>query len=174
MSFAEDGREVFRWVLDVASQIKSLNNYKVTSDIFDIDLSQAIREGSLRNVFSNQNDWLVHNIKTSKFIIFCVTPKYLQYIQAVNQDRQFGTRPGDQCQAIASENQLHTRFIYDQALSEYISNGSRNYRFIPVMFPGVTYNQIRDVALFAATKCFQYPEQLDALKEFLQSFNGNQ
>uniref|UniRef100_UPI00358FD8B8 E3 ubiquitin ligase TRAF3IP2-like isoform X2 n=1 Tax=Myxine glutinosa TaxID=7769 RepID=UPI00358FD8B8 len=54
-------------------------------------------------------------------IIMAVSPKYQEDVESVNDSDQHS---------------LQTRFIYQQLVNEYISNGSKNFRLIPVLFPG--------------------------------------
>lgn len=54
-------------------------------------------------------------------IIIAVSPKYRDDVESVND---------------SDDHSLQTRFIYQQLVSEYISNGSKNFRLIPVLFPG--------------------------------------
>ncbi|XP_033867087.2 E3 ubiquitin ligase TRAF3IP2 [Acipenser ruthenus] len=64
-------------------------------------------------------------------IIIVISPKYYETVKP--------------CQYISIKNDesaLHTVYIYKQLQNEYIQNGSKNFRFIPVLFPGAKRSHV--------------------------------
>ncbi|RXN00131.1 Adapter protein CIKS [Acipenser ruthenus] len=92
-----------------------------------------------------QNEYIQNGSKNFRFIpvlfpgakrkdyliIIVISPKYYETVKP--------------CQYISIKNDesaLHTVYIYKQLQNEYIQNGSKNFRFIPVLFPGAKRSHV--------------------------------
>ncbi|XP_041128161.1 uncharacterized protein LOC121327902 [Polyodon spathula] len=64
-------------------------------------------------------------------IIIVISPKYYETVKPC----QYNNIKND-------ESALHTVYIYKQLQNEYIQNGSKNFRFIPVLFPGAKRSHV--------------------------------
>ena len=110
----------------------------------------------------NRNQWIDDHFKRAAYILLCISPKYKEFVSTKwKEDNANGNS-----QAQPHHNRFHTRYIYDRARSEYIGNGSLNYRFLPVRFlnTGATMDHVPE--FLHATLCYTYPDGLD-LRTFL-------
>uniref|UniRef100_H2YE11 SEFIR domain-containing protein n=1 Tax=Ciona savignyi TaxID=51511 RepID=H2YE11_CIOSA len=94
------------------SQTLSHNHIKVKVDM----LEERVQSVSV-------SEWLDTALDDSDFVLICVSPGYMQEIEG-------HTKKDNSLRA------LNTTYIYRRILSEYISQASRNYRFIPVILSG--------------------------------------
>lgn len=95
------------------------------------------------------SSWLDDNIQKCDFVIVCVSPSYKA--EVAQQDLLETPDP----------HSLHTRYIYSRLLTEYIQNGSRNYRFIPVLMGGATRRDLP--SWFLDTNVYEWPQQYEAI-----------
>ena len=61
----------------------------------------------------------------SNFVLICISPNYKFVVD--------GQPPTN---GVQNENAINTQYIYRRIHAEYISQGSKNYRFIPVLVSG--------------------------------------
>ncbi|XP_067897139.1 E3 ubiquitin ligase TRAF3IP2-like isoform X2 [Heterodontus francisci] len=73
----------------------------------------------------NKIDWMERYINDKGYlIIIVISPKYWEAVTSQNFDVK------------NDEHSLNTVFIYKQLQNEFIQNGSKNFRFVPILFPG--------------------------------------
>nr|CAB3263044.1 uncharacterized protein LOC100187055 [Phallusia mammillata] len=85
-----------------------------------IEISVDMLEENMRSM--SISEWLEEKITRCDFVLICISPGYKQMI-----DMEDGN-PIDY-----REQTLNTKYIYRRIHNEYIRNGSKNYRFIPVL-----------------------------------------
>lgn len=130
---------------------KTLRNkgYIVRSDM---------NEGTFKKKMANSHDWLMEEFQSADYVIFCISPEFYEYIQP-----DFKESNG----AFPANSRLHTRFIFDLARTEYIENGSKNKRFLPVIFTNSGANIDHLPKFMHATIIYYYPETFDRLLSVL-------
>ncbi|XP_077965623.1 uncharacterized protein LOC120334462 isoform X2 [Styela clava] len=94
------------------------------------------------------SSWLDDNIKKCDFIVICVSPSYKSEVE-----------PG--LPETPDPHSLHTRYIYSRLLTEYIGNGSRNFRFIPVLIGGATRRDLP--SLCHDTHVYEWPSEFEEI-----------
>ncbi|XP_072369571.1 uncharacterized protein [Scyliorhinus torazame] len=73
----------------------------------------------------NKIDWMERYINDKGYlIIIVISPKYFEAVTSQNVEVK------------NDEHSLNTVFIYKQLQNEFIQNGSKNFRFVPIIFPG--------------------------------------
>ncbi|XP_078733310.1 uncharacterized protein LOC144947831 isoform X2 [Lampetra fluviatilis] len=93
------------------------NGFYTEMDMFDT-LLQGMSKIEWMDRFLDDKDYL---------IVVIISPKY---------KRDTETPAG------SDEHGLHTHYIHQQMKNEYIQNGSKNFRLVPVLFPGATKGHV--------------------------------
>ncbi|XP_060080401.1 uncharacterized protein LOC132559791 [Ylistrum balloti] len=183
LTFADDSEEHMEEVLTFGAQLKEMG-YSVKCDMFDQTIQKLIKQpvssemqNSMQQFFSNSYDWLDYQIQNSAFLVFCISPKYFQYVRPQEQiygyntvtSHSVGGVHGVTVGAQPNDCHLHTKYIYNQACSEHFQTLSQNKRFFPVLFPksGASRNHIPSI--FKSTLIFNYPDPNNSLLNFLHS-----
>ncbi|XP_078088992.1 E3 ubiquitin ligase TRAF3IP2 isoform X2 [Mustelus asterias] len=79
----------------------------------------------------NKIDWMERYINDKGYlIIIVISPKYWEAVTSQNVEVQ------------NDEHSLNTVFIYKQLQNEFIQNGSKNFRFVPIIFPGAEMKHV--------------------------------
>ncbi|XP_072901227.1 E3 ubiquitin ligase TRAF3IP2-like [Hemitrygon akajei] len=96
------------------------NGFETQIDIF---------EQQFRSI--NKIDWMERYINDKDYlIIIIISPKYYEAVTSHNFDIK------------NDEHALNSVFIYKQLQNEFIQNGSRNFRFVPIIFPGACMKHV--------------------------------
>ncbi|XP_072116215.1 E3 ubiquitin ligase TRAF3IP2-like isoform X2 [Mobula birostris] len=96
------------------------NGFETQIDIF---------EQQFRSI--NKIDWMERYINDKDYlIIIIISPKYYEAVTSQNFDIK------------NDEHSLNSVFIYKQLQNEFIQNGSRNFRFVPIIFPGACMKHV--------------------------------
>lgn len=94
------------------------NGFETQIDIF---------EQNFRSI--NKIDWMERYINDKGYlIIIIISPKYYQAVTSQNLKDD--------------EHSLNSVFIYKQLQNEFIQNGSKNFRFVPIIFPGASMKHV--------------------------------
>ncbi|XP_041067673.1 E3 ubiquitin ligase TRAF3IP2 isoform X1 [Carcharodon carcharias] len=79
----------------------------------------------------NKIDWMERYINDKGYlIIIVISPKYWEAVTSQNFELK------------NDEHSLNTVFIYKQLQNEFIQNGSKNFRFVPIIFPGANMKHV--------------------------------
>ncbi|KAG7463480.1 hypothetical protein MATL_G00176970 [Megalops atlanticus] len=90
------------------------NGFDMRIDVFEQQF-RSISKIDFMEQFINEKDYL---------IIIVISPKYYETVTAASISRD------------NDERTLNTVYIHKQLQNEFIQNGCRNFRFIPILFPG--------------------------------------
>lgn len=164
LTFADDSEQHLEEVLEFGAKLKQMG-YSVKCDMFDQTIRKLIsqpssldEQNSLRQFFSNTLEWLQYQVHNATFLVFCISPKYFQYV-----------RPQEQAAAVAHPTNchLHTKYIYNQAFAEHLHSLAQNKRFFPVLFLNSGADQRHIPGIFRSTVIFNYPDPHNSLLAFL-------
>uniref|UniRef100_UPI00398E881D E3 ubiquitin ligase TRAF3IP2-like isoform X2 n=1 Tax=Pristiophorus japonicus TaxID=55135 RepID=UPI00398E881D len=94
----------------------------------------------------NKIDWMERYINDKGYlIIIVISPKYYEAVTSQNYDIK------------NDEHSLNTVFIYKQLQNEFIQNGSKNFRFVPIIFPGAYMRHVP--SWLQNTHVYKWPQQ---------------
>ncbi|XP_069744834.1 E3 ubiquitin ligase TRAF3IP2 [Narcine bancroftii] len=94
----------------------------------------------------NKIDWMERYINDKGYlIIIVISPKYYEAVTSQNFDLK------------NDEHSLNSVFIYKQLQNEFIQNGSKNFRFVPIIFPGACRKHVPSWLL--NTHVYNWPGQ---------------
>ncbi|XP_033752328.1 uncharacterized protein LOC117336072 [Pecten maximus] len=181
LTFADDSEEHLEEVLDLGKLLKEMG-YSVKCDMFDQTIQKLISDPGSREVqqsmqqfFSNSHDWLDDQILNASYLVFCISPKYFQYVRP--QEEIYGNSTAHSVGSARSLTEmaqpnschLHTKYIYNQACSEHLQKLTQNKRFFPVLFQksGATQHHIPNI--FKSTWIFNYPDPKKSLLTYLSN-----
>lgn len=150
ISYAVDNTKHLEEVVAMQKAIRDKGNYIVKSDV---------TEEIFQKKMANSHDWLEEEFQNADYVIFCISPKFYEYIQP---DFEEG------CVVYPANFRLHTRFIFDLARTEYVTNGSKNKRFLPVIFNNSGANGDHLPKFMHATIVYRYPETFEQLLSYLE------
>ncbi|MBN3292906.1 CIKS protein, partial [Polypterus senegalus] len=91
------------------------NGFDAHIDMFEQNF-RSISKIDFMEKFISEKDFL---------IIIVISPKYYETVKPYRHEGMKN-----------DESALNTVYIYKQLQNEYIQNGSRNFRFVPIIFPG--------------------------------------
>ncbi|KAJ8350445.1 hypothetical protein SKAU_G00255750 [Synaphobranchus kaupii] len=90
------------------------NGFDTRIDVFEQQF-RSISKIDFMEKFISEKDYL---------IIIAISPKYYETVRGAHMSME------------NDERTLNTVYIHKQLQNEFIQNGSRNFRFIPILFPG--------------------------------------
>uniref|UniRef100_V9KUF1 E3 ubiquitin ligase TRAF3IP2 n=1 Tax=Callorhinchus milii TaxID=7868 RepID=V9KUF1_CALMI len=94
----------------------------------------------------NKIDWMERYINDKGYlIIIVISPKYHETVTSQS------------FQVKSDEHSLNAVFIYKQLQNEFIQNGSKNFRFVPVLFPGASMKHVP--SWLQNTHVYNWPQQ---------------
>ncbi|XP_048397320.1 E3 ubiquitin ligase TRAF3IP2-like isoform X2 [Stegostoma tigrinum] len=104
----------------------------------------------------NKIDWMERYINDKGYlIIIVISPKYWEAVTSQNFDVK------------NDEHSLNTVFIYKQLQNEFIQNGSKNFRFVPIIFPGANMKHVP--SWLQNTHIYRWPMQTqDILRRLMR------
>ncbi|OWF50536.1 uncharacterized protein LOC110450234 [Mizuhopecten yessoensis] len=181
LTFADDSERHLEEVLTLGSQLKDIG-FIVKCDMFNQTIQKLISQpntnenrSSMQQFFSNTNDWLDYQVQNADYLVFCISPRYYQYVRPQEQIYGSGNIPANSVRSAhvaaggAQPNNchLHTKYIYNQACSEHFNALTQNKRFYPVLFPNSGATQYHIPNIFKSTLIFNYPDPNSSLLTFL-------
>lgn len=117
MTYATDNDKHVGEVINFVALLMT-NGFETQIDIF---------EQNFRSI--NKIDWMERYINDKGYlIIIIISPKYYQAVTSQNLKDD--------------EHSLNSVFIYKQLQNEFIQNGSKNFRFVPIIFPGASMKHV--------------------------------
>ncbi|XP_074471787.1 E3 ubiquitin ligase TRAF3IP2 isoform X2 [Sebastes fasciatus] len=142
ISLSEEYRSVFiTYSLDTAREILPFTKFltdqgfKPAIDIFDNPLRRMGITKWMDSFLNNK----------SVLIIVVISPKYKEDVEGDGDD----------------DHGLHTKYIHNQIQNEFIQQGCRNFRLIPVLFPNATKRHVPTWLL--STRIYQWPRDMQDL-----------
>ncbi|KAK9531179.1 hypothetical protein VZT92_010621 [Zoarces viviparus] len=142
ISLSEEYRNVFiTYSVDTAEEILPFTKFltdqgfKPAIDIFD----NPIRRMGI-------NKWMDSYLNDkSVLIIVVISPKYKEEVEGDGDD----------------EHGLHTKYIHNQIQNEYIQQGCRNFRLVPVLFPNASKRHVPN--WLQNTRIYRWPRDTQDL-----------
>lgn len=71
------------------------------------------------------------------FVLICISPSYRKMVEEECETSSIDRR--------TKERSLHTKYIYRRLHTEYINQGSKNFRYIPVLMSGADEVSLRSL-----------------------------
>ncbi|KAK3101771.1 hypothetical protein FSP39_006230 [Pinctada imbricata] len=132
------------------------------------EIGFAIKCDMMDDLFKGQDlnchQWIDTWFNKAKFVLFCISPRYHEYISVGTEEETRNQRET----AEPNNNRFHTRYIFDRARSEFINNNSLNYRFIPVVFRNSGATTKDGPEFLQSTLWYTYPDGWKSLATFLK------
>ena len=94
---------------------------ELTQFLFDNGVAISKDENEQLNRQLGMAFWLDNQIKNNDFIVVCISPSYASAIEKHES---------------ADDKLCEAKYIYTQLHVEYTKNGSKNYRFVPLLISG--------------------------------------
>ncbi|KAA0707393.1 Adapter protein CIKS [Triplophysa tibetana] len=113
------------------------NGFDTHIDVFEEQLSSISKIDCMER-YLNEKDYL---------IIIIISLRYYKTVSGMNTGRD------------DDEKTSNTVYIHRQLQSEFIQNGSRNYRFIPILFPGANKSYVP--SWLRNTHIYSWPKDRD-------------
>ncbi|KAF4107772.1 E3 ubiquitin ligase TRAF3IP2 [Onychostoma macrolepis] len=113
VTYEADSEEHLKEIIKFGSLLRN-NGFDTHIDVFEQQLNSISKIDCMER-YLNEKDYL---------IIIIISLRYYETISGINSSVE-----GD-------ERTSNTVYIHKQLQSEFIQNGCRNYRFIPILFPG--------------------------------------
>ncbi|XP_052425474.1 uncharacterized protein LOC127968350 [Carassius gibelio] len=110
VTYEADSEEHLKEIIKFVSLLRN-NGFDTHIDVFEQQLNSISKIDCMER-YLNEKDYL---------IIIIISLRYYETISGLN---------------ISDERTSNTVYIHKQLQSEFIQNGCRNYRFIPILFPG--------------------------------------
>ncbi|XP_051531477.1 E3 ubiquitin ligase TRAF3IP2-like isoform X2 [Myxocyprinus asiaticus] len=111
VTYEADNEEHLKEVIKFVALLRN-NGFDTHIDVFEQQLNSISKIDCMER-YLNEKDYL---------IIIIISLRYYETITGINMDND--------------ERTSDTMYIHKQLQSEFIQNGCRNYRFIPILFPG--------------------------------------
>ncbi|XP_050978079.1 E3 ubiquitin ligase TRAF3IP2 [Labeo rohita] len=113
VTYEADSEEHLKEIIKFVSLLRN-NGFDTHIDVFEQQLNSISKIDCMER-YLNEKDYL---------IIIIISLRYYETISGINTSVEGDERTSD------------TVYIHKQLQSEFIQNGCRNYRFIPILFPG--------------------------------------
>ncbi|XP_064602096.1 uncharacterized protein LOC135468023 [Liolophura sinensis] len=141
VTYATDGERHQQRVADLSDCLEK-NGFSSHLDMKERD---QMMEDRLR--------WYDSHFMAADFVLLCVSPLYKQQTQSSNNGSSLDCNPLQD----PLQDSIHTTYIYKLMQSEFVRLGSRNKRFIPLVFPGATRDDVP--TWLRNTLIYQWPSQ---------------
>lgn len=135
VTYSADEKRHTQRVLNLCKCLEK-NGFNCCVDIYQRKLQTEDRVG-----------WCQKRFEEADFILVIISPKYRRDVQTCDTDNDADdsdSMDSDDNRQQENPHQLHTKQIYRLMYREYLQNGSRGTRFIPLLFQGMTRDYIPD------------------------------
>ncbi|XP_028835914.1 adapter protein CIKS-like [Denticeps clupeoides] len=136
VTYEADNDEHVNEIIRFAALLRH-NGFDTHIDVFEQQLN-SISKIDCTEIYINEKDYL---------IIIAISPKYYETVAgcAMLMERD--------------ERMLNTVYIHKQLQNEFIQNGCKNFRFIPILFPGAKKSHVP--AWLQNTNIYRWPKDRD-------------
>ncbi|XP_062614380.1 uncharacterized protein LOC134276124 [Saccostrea cucullata] len=155
LTFSDESKRHTLEMCSLCTELSDSLEYSVK-----IDSYKALRRAGELNIHS----WRDTNYKRAKWILFCISPQYKNALKA-GEDNRPVVEIKEQEQGII--------YIHNIARAEFLQNGSKNHRMIPVLFTK-TKASTDDIPEFLRSSAFfWFPDQKEDLYQFLSTHRND-
>ncbi|XP_034326447.2 E3 ubiquitin ligase TRAF3IP2 [Magallana gigas] len=149
LTFSGKSKRHFREIKQLCDELRDCLNFSAKCDNYDV-----IRQSGELNILQ----WRDTNFSKALWILFCISPEYSNTLRCVRKNN---------CLSDISENEKGILYIHSISTAEFLDNGSRNFRMIPVVFTKSNAS-VQDIPCFLRSSPFyKYPMEKENLFERL-------